>query len=410
MLIQFRFQNFKSFKDETILDLSAGKAQAHKNSVIEFGNSKLLPVAAIYGANASGKSNLLEAFNFMRTYVLESFGYGDEKKKKQRYTPFMSDTKDMQESLFEVYFVREESGTIKYYNYGFTLGTDGVVEEWYGKKPRTGREYRCLFYRNTATGEYDLQGLRPSDQDLIRLSLNKETLIVSLGAKLKMQSLKIIRDWFDSTSYISSYKSAETLRFPADFLDDIKVRDNVVKFLATFDNSIVGFNQNVISKRNNNIESVEIESVHRLPNGETIEIPLTDESDGTLKMLSLYPVLHDVLNSGGILFIDELDARLHPLLCRNIIVTFSNQETNPYHAQIIFTTHDVWQIYNGLLRHDEIWFVNKNDKGMSTLYSLIQFRGMNGNKVRMEESIGKNYLLGKYSAIPVLHPIDMIDK
>ena len=195
MLIQFRFQNFKSFKDETILDLSAGKAQAHKNSVIEFGNSKLLPVAAIYGANASGKSNLLEAFNFMRTYVLESFGYGDEKKKKQRYTPFMSDTKDMQESLFEVYFVREESGTIKYYNYGFTLGTDGVVEEWYGKKPRTGREYRCLFYRNTATGEYDLQGLRPSDQDLIRLSLNKETLIVSLGAKLKMQSLRSIQTW-----------------------------------------------------------------------------------------------------------------------------------------------------------------------------------------------------------------------
>ena len=147
--------------------------------------------------------------------------------------------------------------------------------------------------------------------------------------------------------------------------------------------------------------------MHKLPDGNTVSIPLQDESQGTLKMIALYPALQDVLSTGGVLFVDELNARLHPLLVRNIIITFKNIESNPKHAQLVFTTHDSWQISNDLLRRDEIWFTEKNTEGVSTLYSLAEFVSNDGNKIRKDESIGKNYMLGKYGAIPILHSLNI---
>lgn len=132
------------------------------------------------------------------------------------------------------------------------------------------------------------------------------------------------------------------------------------------------------------------------------EIPLSHESAGTLKMFSLYPKLHDVLENGGVFFVDELNARLHPLLIRNFILTFLNPETNKSHAQLIFTTHDTWQLTNQLLRRDEIWFTDKNKMGLSSLYSLADFVDEDGSHIRKDESYEKNYLLGKYGAIPAL--------
>ena len=206
MLIQFRFKNFKSFRDDTILDLSATKITEHSDRVISAGYDKLLPTAAIFGANASGKSNVIEAFRYMMTYVIESFSYGgdpDEKKsksKKLKYTPFLFDSTSRDaESSFEVYFMDNEERGHKSYNYGFTLNQDGVIEEWLNSKAKTAREYKQVFYRNR--DELDLSGLPAKSQELIRISLNKEALIVSLGAKLKVAKLKSIRDWFYNTNF-----------------------------------------------------------------------------------------------------------------------------------------------------------------------------------------------------------------
>ena len=152
-----------------------------------------------------------------------------------------------------------------------------------------------------------------------------------------------------------------------------------------------------------------VTAIHnKIGSDQVAEIPLEDESAGTLKMFALYPELQEVLENGGVYFIDELNARLHPLLVRNFILTFLNPEINAQHAQLVFTTHDTWQLSNQLLRRDEIWFTEKDDQGVSTLYSLADFIDEDGTRIRKDESYEKNYLLGKYGAIPTLKSIDFI--
>ena len=124
-------------------------------------------------------------------------------------------------------------------------------------------------------------------------------------------------------------------------------------------------------------------------------------------MFALYLELQDVLQKGGVYFIDELNARLHPLLVRNFILTFLNPEINTQHAQLVFTTHDTWQLSNRLLRRDEIWFTEQADREVSTLYSLADFIDDDGARIRKDESYEKNYLIGKYGAIPTLKSIDL---
>lgn len=417
MLIQFRFKNFKSFKDDTILDLSATKITEYSDRVIQIGAEKILPTAAIYGANASGKSNVVEAFRYMTTYVMESFAYGgeiDDKKSKTRkpkLTPFLFDTTSKEtESSFEVYFITSEENGCKSYNYGFTLNQNGVVEEWLNSKAKTAREYKSIFYRNG--NELDLSGLPGKMQDIIKVSLYDEALIVSLGAKQRISKLKMIRDWFyhvNFTNFGNPFENAFlSSLIPEGFADDKAVQKKVIDYFAAFDPSIIGFNVEVIKSDDEDVEHVKIDAIHHIMGSdETASIPLQDESDGTLKMFALYPALQDTLNTGSVLFVDELNARLHPLLVRSFLIMFLNPKTNPNHAQLVFTTHDSWQLSNNLLRRDEIWFTEKGSSGVSSLYSLADFIDDDGTKIRKDESYEKNYLLGKYGAIPTLKYFDM---
>lgn len=416
MLIQFRFKNFKSFRDDTILDLSATKITEHSDRVISAGYDKLLPTAAIFGANASGKSNVIEAFRYMMTYVIESFSYGGDpndrktKNKKLKYTPFLFDSASRDaESSFEVYFMGTEERGYKSYNYGFTLNQDGVIEEWLNSKAKTAREYKHVFYRNG--NELDLSGLPTKSQELIRISLNKEALIVSLGAKLKVTKLKSIRDWFYNTNFTNFGNPYENVflssLIPDGFAENKSVQDKVVAYFSSFDSSIIGFHTEVLKGEDEDHRHAKIDAIHCMVNGGTASIPLEEESDGTLKMFALYPALQDTLENGGVLFVDELNARLHPLLVRSFLITFLNPEINSKHAQLVFTTHDSWQLSNNLLRRDEIWFTEKDDSGVSALYSLADFVDEDGIKIRKDESYEKNYLLGKYGAIPTLKYFDM---
>ncbi len=416
MLIQFRFKNFKSFRDDTILDLSATKITEHSDRVISAGYEKILPTAAIFGANASGKSNVIESFRYMMTYVIESFSYGgdpDDKKtksKKWKYTPFLFDSASRDaESSFEVYFMDTEEHGYKSYNYGFALNQDGVIEEWLNSKAKTAREYKQIFYRNG--DELDLSGLPAKSRELIRISLNKESLIVSLGAKLKVAKLKSIRDWFCNINFTNFGNPYENVflssLIPDGFAENKFVRDKVVAYFSSFDPSIIGFQAEVMKGEDEERRHVKIDAIHRMVNGGTSSIPLEEESDGTLKMFALYPALQDTLENGGVLFVDELNARLHPLLVRSFLITFLNPEINSKHAQLVFTTHDSWQLSNNLLRRDEIWFTEKDRCGVSALYSLADFVDEDGIKIRKDESYEKNYLLGKYGAIPTLKHFDM---
>lgn len=423
MLIQFNFKNYKSFRDEVSLDMTATKITEHEEQVVSIANDKLLKVAAIYGANASGKSNVYGAFEYMTYYVAESFKFGGEEGNRRKteddyfkVTPFLFDEESRnEETTFEVFYVDNAENTGKTYQYGFALKQDEVVEEWLYSKAKTARNtYKTIFYRKKGE-ELEMNGFSKSHVENIKTSLNKETLIISLGAKLRIAKLKKVRDWFLNNEVVDFGDPAENFfrskTFPDGFVDSKEVQTNVVKYFASFDEAIQDFNveKSVQEEGKDRSKRYKIDALHKMINSqEMASIPLNQESSGTLKMFALYPSLKDILEHGGTLFIDELNARLHPLLVRNIILTFLSSEINTQNAQLIFTTHDVWQFSNELLRRDEIWMVNKNKEGISELYSLAEFKDEEGNKVRRDEALAKNYLTGSYGAIPALKPMKML--
>jgi len=419
MLLQFNFKNFKSFRDDTTLDMTATKISEFNNHVVSVANEKLLPVAAIFGANASGKSNVQEAFRYMHSYVMDSLEYGDEsdaKKKKSKFfrpTPFLFDSHSKSaESSFEVYFIDSEDNGAKTYNYGFTVNSSGVCEEWLNYKTKSSRGvFKKIFYRNGE--EYEFDGIPTKSQENLKVALERETLIVSLGAKLKIAKLKFIRDWFLNNDFADFGRPIENFFLsqlvPEGFAEDKSVQQKVVNYFSSFDPSIVDFDVEVIkTDKDDENDHLKIDAIHKMiDSDETASIPLQNESAGTLKMFALYPILQDVLSTGGVLFIDELNARLHPLLVRTFVITFLNPEINTKHAQLVFTSHDSWQLNGNMLRRDEIWFAEKDYDGVSNLYSLADFVDEDGIKIRKDENYEKNYLLGKYGAIPTLRDFDM---
>lgn len=418
MLIQFNFKNYKSFKEEASLDLSATKISEFPNHVVNVGNEKILKTAVIYGANASGKSNVINAFKFMTYYVLKSFAFGDEDKlkteeenSKATTNPFMFDQESKEgSSVFEVFFVDNKEKSPKVYQYGFELQKSEVVKEWMYSKARTARNYRTIFEREGNEVECILKSLKRYEEN-IKMSLEKETLVVSLGAKLKIKLFKKVRDWFYDHAIMDYGDVFETLirssMLPQGFQDNSEVQKNVIKYFDSFDEAIKGFEIKEIKKEKG--ETIyTVDSYHKMiGEGELASIPLGQEASGTLKMLSLYPALELVLKKGSVLFIDELNARLHPLLVRNLVLTFLNEEINVNNAQLVFTTHDMWLLSCDLFRRDEIWFTEKDRNGVSELYSLVDFKDEAGDKIRKDENYGKNYVLGKYGAIPKLKGFDV---
>jgi hypothetical protein len=393
--------------------------------VVKSGNEKVLPVAAIFGANASGKSNVIEAIYYMSKFVVLSFGFGDEDETKVKGigfiapTPFLFDAKTKDDvSSFEVYFVASEESGARLYNYGFTVNREGVREEWLNDRAKTSRDdYRRIFYRNEEDNELDLSGLPKKSQENIRIALEKKALVVSLGAKLKIDKLKFIRDWFMGNEFGDFGRPESTLflskQLPYGFDSEKQVQNRVVKYISSFDKSIIGFKTEVIEETDENKgkKQIKINALHKMTNSdETTSIPLRAESAGTLKMFALFPMLENVLESGAALFIDELNARLHPLMVRTFVLTFLDPKININHAQLVFTTHDAWQIDNDLLRRDEIWFTEKSDDSVSSLYSLADFTGEDGSKIRKDENYLKNYLLGKYGAIPMMKHFNVLKK
>ena len=398
------------------MDLSAAKMTEFSDRVVSEGNDKILPMAAIYGANASGKSNIYNAFEYMADYVVESFKYGDEEEKFEEYrpTPFLFDSvSNDAESIFEVYFTIPGDKAEKTYNYGFCVDRHGVTEEWLNSKAKTARKYTSIFYRSTEENTLDLSGLPKSSRDNIQVALEKQVLIVSLGAKLKVTKCKDIRDWFMANEFADFGDPFTNFflsrRLPKGFVDDASVQKKVIEYFASFDEHIKDFEiEKLPHDADSKEETYKISSLHKKIDSDTFAaIPLSMESAGTLKMFALYPELQDVLEKGSVFFIDELNARLHPLLVRNFLLTFLNPEINTKHAQLIFTTHDTWQLSNQLLRRDEVWFTEKDEQGISKLYSLADFVDESGTRIRKDESYEKNYLIGKYGAIPTLKSIDI---
>ena len=413
MLLQFYFSNYRSFEGEGILDMRASGSNELSSHIRNTLNEKVLPVTAIYGANASGKSSVFEAFQFMVLCVLESLSFSDDNKKnpyKLKVDSFKFSESREKPSEFEINYIDKKGKKELYYNYGFKIDNSGILEEYLASNTKTGvkrnEDYTYIFKRERNQKLY-LDSSIEKFRENLEISLKEKTLLVSLGAKLNIDEFIRVRTWFINTEVInfsnSLYGAFLENILPNNIIESEEVRKNLVSFINSFDDSIIDIEVEKISAIDeNDKDNYRVFTIHKSDKGtSTARISMNEESSGTKKMFSLYQTLLDVLEKGGVFFADELDIKLHPLLMRNILLTFTDKEKNSNNAQLIFTTHNTIYMDMDLLRRDEIWFVEK-DNGVSNLYSLDDITNEKGEKVRKDSNYEKHYLLGNYGAIPNL--------
>ena len=413
MLLQFYFSNYRSFESEGILDMRASGSNELSSHIRNTLNEKVLPVTAIYGANASGKSSVFEAFQFMALCVLESLSFSDDNKKnpyKLKVDSFKFSESREKPSEFEINYIDKKGKKELYYNYGFKIDNSGILEEYLASNTKTGvkrnEDYTYIFKRERNQKLY-LDSSIEKFRENLEISLKEKTLLVSLGAKLNIDEFIRVRTWFINTEVInfsnSLYGAFLENILPNNIIESEEVRKNLVSFINSFDDSIIDIEVEKISAIDeNDKDNYRVFTIHKSDKGtSTARISMNEESSGTKKMFSLYQTLLDVLEKGGVFFADELDIKLHPLLMRNILLTFTDKEKNSNNAQLIFTTHNTIYMDMDLLRRDEIWFVEK-DNGVSNLYSLDDITNEKGEKIRKDSNYEKHYLLGNYGAIPNL--------
>mgnify|MGYP000885980016 CR=1 FL=1 len=414
MLLQFYFSNYRSFEGEGILDMRASGSNELSSHIRNTLNEKVLPVTAIYGANASGKSSAFKAFFFMRHLVIFSLAFSEGEKEnpfnKLKVDTFKFSENREKPSEFEINYIDKKGKKELYYNYGFKIDNSGILEEYLAYNTKTGvkrnEDYTYIFKREK-NQKLHLDSSIEKFRENLEISLKDKTLLVSLGASLNIDRLIQVQGWFMNTKTIDFSNSFNNMLreniLPSKLSETEEIKKNLVSFINSFDDSIIDIEVEKISAIDeNDSDNYRVFAIHKSDKGiSTARISMNEESSGTKKMFSLYQTLLDVLEKGVVFFADELDIKLHPLLMRNIILTFTDKEKNPNNAQLIFTTHNTIYMDMNLLRRDEIWFVEK-DNGVSKLYSLDDITNEKGEKVRKDSNYEKHYLLGNYGAVPYL--------
>ena len=406
MLIRFSFKNFKSFKNENCLDMEATSLKEHEYNVAKTENGEYLKVSAIYGANASGKTNVLQAFDYMKKRILIS----DDSKKnspidEENIYSFMINNDPI---ALEVEILAKNN---KIYKYGFEVLKDKIISEWLFEK-RVNKFY-AIFER-----ENNNVSMKPNKISEL-VNIDERTLFLNIYSKIDRnnEDFSNVYDWFVNSTYLDlgnpNFERFINNRVSLKILSDVNYKKELLKFIKTFDSGIEGIKTTPDSieavKSNNGI--IDIEVIHKGENGELKALPFYLESNGTRKMFHLFDFFMDALKNGMVLFVDELDAKLHPLLTRYIINLFHNSDTNKGNGQLIYSTHDTVNLNKETFRRDEIWFAEKDKDGISEIYALSDYILEDdknaGKKVRNDATYNKDYLTGRYGAIPVLEEFDI---
>lgn len=388
MLVQFMLKNVLSFKEETVFDMTAINAyKEHEYNLIDIGTKeKFIKVAAIYGANASGKSNLHLAMRILQSIVRESINNvdnGNITAIHKYYRPFLFE-QDKENSEFQII---EILGDVEY-KYGFEYNADGIVSEWLYRKNKETNRNIIVFER--ADKKIEFGRIIKKECDMYKELIPPETLVLSLFNKLKLKT-DVFTDVYQGIM--------DTLIVNTDFYDgrDIideilpKIIDNdkkeLVDFLLAIDTGIKDINY-VIKDKEINYFTTHIDG-----DGNKYTMNLFYESEGTIKSIVIFSYARVAILWDMSMFIDELNVKLHPLLLKFIIDLFYNKNSK---AQLVYTTHDVTLLDKKFFRRDQIWFVQKNDVGYSELTALSDF------KVRSDASFEKDYLAGVYGGIPFI--------
>ncbi len=417
MLIEFSVGNYRSFKDRVTFSMVAANLVS-KDKNLDIDNVfaidqklKLLKSAAIYGANASGKSNLAKALGFMKWFMVNSSKETQSTDEIGVESFRLSTETQEKPSCFELVFLM---GGRKY-RYGFEVTQERVISEW-------------LFYvpnvRETKLFERKLDNIKPSknfDADGIQQRTRSNALFLSVSAQFNVELAEKILEWItDKLNIISGLYDQSYLSYTVRCFINNKNRADIIQLIKKLD---LGISEIQVEQEDFTTDSLPDEMPDELKklivkagggkatsigishqkfdadgNHESIEeFDLeSHESEGTKKVFALAGLLITALKEGEILIIDEFDARLHPLISLAIVKLFNSKESNPNNAQLIFMTHDTNLLNNKIFRRDQIWFTEKNRYSSTDLYSLAEY------KIRNDVSFESDYIKGRYGAIPYI--------
>lgn len=427
MLIEFKVKNFGPFRDENLFSMVASnydKTTLEEDNVAKFEkfDLRLLKSAAVFGSNASGKTQLFNALSFMRHFVVK----GGKGKTEQLEIPRfrLDDRSEKSPSSFVIIFLQNE----KIFEYGFVLGSDSVIEEWlivWITNRKT-----TVFHRNgselKSSTTYFKVGKIIQKANQVKdwnLYLTKAFEYEQPGNELILE----VRDWFDRLRPISGIDSSGYEVFTIENLDNPSPRDKHIEFIRNADFSM----EDVIVKESKGVfmlsepdedqpvwmlevsqliqkmqelmpekTVIELKTRHKRYKDdgsfEFVEFSRSEESAGTVKFIALAGPILDILTNGGTLLVDELDTQLHPLLVQKIVEEFNSKERNPKNAQLIFNSHNTSTL--GKLRRDQVWFTKKDRFGVAVLEPLSDYK----NGPRKEENLEERYLDGRFGAVPFL--------
>lgn len=414
MLVMFRIKNFMSFKDEVVLDLRAVSYEDMKSHVIQLKDNHIVKTLAVYGKNASGKSNLVSALYFFESFIFNQFfdagGRDDEISKAERMpdirrTSFKLSEKTEDESEFEIIFSHKDIT----FQYGFSIKGETeemnavIVSEWLmvdgkemydrsGTKLSFGKEYAC-----------ELKKIDKIREDRLYIG----TLDYFAGGKVK-DIVDLLKEYLKHNFNVhfeliieSSIKGMVSgVRISRQLIKNVEYRKVIEQFVKIADIGISGLVLEEEEDREiKGKKDYRIKTIHDVYNddGQVVRKELFDirmESSGTIRYFSFIQYILNMMESGGVFIVDELSARLHPILTKFIIDLYQSEKNT--RAQLIFTTHDISLMNRKQFRRDEIAFVDKNRRGESSVYTLADI------KERSDASFSKDYLYGKYGSIPVI--------
>lgn len=423
MLIQFSVSNFKSIKDEATLSLVSGSSNSMGNTVA-IDNLSLLPSAVIYGANASGKSSVIEAFSMMRDIVLNKNRIVMLSTDELPVNTFLlSSETENAATVFDIVF--ESSG--KRYKYGFEYDNKYIYSE-----------YLFVYDSNRPTCVFDLDiesepKISERHKELKKIKgKNANSLFLWAADQNGNECAQEVLHWFKSVSVIKSNRVNENLmpELRKSMSDEIQ-RKKIVELMKSADfgiedvklsseslalSEIPSEGRDIMAKRklvndNLTVQRLFFDSLHTQYDEKNLPIQKIsfdmgrDESLGTKSYFYLSASILNALENGTLLFVDELDLSLHPLLSQKIVELFNNLKINKKHAQLVFTTQDTNLLTKKYFHKSQVWFTEKDKYGATHVTSLVEYKNINS-----KADFNQCYIMGKYGAIPYLGAFDFIDE
>ncbi|MFH1716657.1 MAG: ATP-binding protein [Planctomycetota bacterium] len=416
MLVEFKVANYRSFREEQTLRLVTSSDTQLAENCAEQGKLRLLKTVGIYGPNASGKSSFIKAADVMRDMVLLSADY--QPGKKLPVQPFLFDRESQKKpSTFEMTFYHDGVR----YQYGFSATSERIHDEWLLAYPK-GRAQ--IWYERKANGDnWKFGSFLKGEREKLKDKTRDNVLFLSAAAQWNNEQLTIVYDWFrkklrvmpagttwapvtaemllmaedDEKIKEDLYGFVESCLQDADLgihgLKVNKAKTTEPKFLAEMPESL----RDTLSVYFRERKQIKVEMLHKdVETGKEVLLPMEEESDGTRRFFELSGPWLEAVATGMTVFIDELEASLHPLLTRELIRFFQNPAHEETGAQLIFATHDTTLLDPELFRRDQIWFTEKDEHGGTRLYSMLDY------KPRKGEAMQRGYLSGRYGAIPII--------